>query len=123
MSNHIAPSIFSRLLMVVAGLLVIVFTYWMIATLVAPGVAPTPPGSRGSVIFDAKLDVSRNETFFRMRPLGPLDPNRPTTGRPNPFVPPVAPTLATSTLPALVPTTTEPIVILPTTSTSPELSQ
>lgn len=115
MSKPIASTLFARLLLVVAGLIVIGFTYWLIATFLAPASAPPAPASRGSVTFDPKLDVSRNEIFFRMRPLGTLDPNRPVAGRPNPFVPPIPAALVTST----VPTTTVPIFIVPTT-TSPE---
>jgi hypothetical protein len=106
MSTKLAPSIFSRLLLVVAALLVVVFTYWLIATLLAPASVPLAPGSRGVVSFDPKLDVSKDETFFRLQPLGPLDPTKTPSGRTNPFVPPLPPAIATST----APTTTAPLI-------------
>lgn len=113
MSEKLAPSIFSRLLLVVAGLLVIVFTYWFIATWLAPVSAPPAPGSRGTVTFDPKLDVSKSETFFRLRPLGPLEPSIVPSGRPNPFVPPIPASLATST-------TSTPPVPVPAAATTSE---
>lgn len=116
MSTKAAPSIFSRILMVIASLAVIGLAYWFIRTSLAPVPAPPPAAGRGSVRFDPALDVSKNETFFRLRPLAPSEVLTPQPGRLNPFVPvpPPAPppTTTTSTVTpaseATAPTSSEP---------------
>jgi hypothetical protein len=103
-------SIFSRILFIIAGLVVIGLTAWFIQTSLVPVEAPLPVIARKAVSFDKKLDVSKNETFFRLRPLGPMDIQPHNAGRANPFVPvpppvPVATSTATTT-PATATTST-----------------
>ena len=92
-----APSsIFSRILFLLSGAVVIGMAAWFIQTSLAPVPAPPFVPPRKSVSFDANLDVSKNETFFRLRPLGPMVNTQPQMlGRANPFdpAPPPAPTI------------------------------
>lgn len=89
-------SLFSRLLVVVALLMIIGLGYWFVQTSFAPVPVPSAAVSRGTVRFDPALDVSKNELFFHLRPLGDQDIQLPNLGRPNPFIPIPPPPVATT---------------------------
>lgn len=67
--------------------MVIGLTYWFIQTSLAPVPVPPAPPTRGAVRFDPALDVSKSDTFFRLRPMGPFEVKPENLGRVNPFVP------------------------------------
>lgn len=101
-------TLFSRLLLIVGGLLAVLSVYWLVQVSLAPVSVPPAPGARGVIRFDPNLDVSKNELFFRLRSLGPQEVATPSLGRANPFLPiiqtPIAPisvsssTVATGTV-------------------------
>jgi hypothetical protein len=80
-------TLFSRILLIVGGLLAVLSVYWLVQVSLAPVSVPPAPGARGVIRFDPKLDVSKNELFFRLRSLGPQDVSIPSLGRANPFLP------------------------------------
>lgn len=96
-----ARTIFSRLLILMGAIGVIVFTYLLANIALTP--VPVPPAKPvpASVTFDTKLDVSKHAIFNLLRPLGPADLTPVSLGRSNPFLPPV-----TSTEIITAPTTT-----------------
>lgn len=105
-----APSIFSRILVIIGALGVVGLTYWFIATSLAP--VPVPPGqpARGSVRFDPQADVTKHPKFPVLQQLGPSIMPPTGLGRQNPFLPPPAPVVATST------TGTAQILFVPTST-------
>lgn len=127
MPSHGPSTLFSRILLIIGGLLVVGMSYWFIQTSLAPVPVPPVPPQPGAVRFDPSLDVSKNAVFFSLRPLGP-DLVTPTiVGRPNPFalvIPsaavtttaatttPTSQAIATSTIPI------EPSAAVTSTSTS-----
>lgn len=91
-------SIFSRVILVLMALGVLVLAYWFINTSLTPVVVPQQLILRSVVRFDPKLDISSNEKFLVLRPLGEFELSLPKLGRDNPFVPPVVTDqMATST--------------------------
>ena len=96
-------TLFSRLLLIVGGLLAVLSVYWLVQVSLTPVPVPAAPGKRGAVRFDPVLDVSKNELFFRLQNLGPQAVPTPPLGRANPFLPierpPVSPpSVASSTV-------------------------
>ena len=77
----------SRILMVIGGLGIIGLTYWLIQASLSPVPVPPAPPKRCAVQFNTKLDVSKNETFFHLRDMGPTEVKPTNLGRPNPFIP------------------------------------
>ncbi len=98
-----SPSIFSRVVLIIGGLAVIGLTYWFIRTSLMPiSALPRVVANRATVKFDPALDVSKNEAFYRLQILLPVEPLAPPPGRLNPFIPVPLPkplTEATSSLP------------------------
>ena len=90
----------SRILMVLGGLCIIALPYCFIQTSLSPVPVPPAPPKRGTVQFNTKLDVSKNETFFHLRDMGPTEVRPTNLGRPNPFIP------APVEVPVVVATTT-----------------
>jgi hypothetical protein len=80
-------TLFSRLLLIVGGLLAVLSVYWLVQVSLTPIPVPAAPGKRGTVRFDPVLDVSKNELFFRLQNLGPQEVPNPPLGRANPFLP------------------------------------
>lgn len=109
--------ILSRILMVLGGLCIVGLTYWFIQTSLAPVPVPPAPPKRGVVQFNTKLDVSKNETFFHLRDLGPIEVKPTNLGRPNPFIP--APVAPTSTVSATTTTVTDQLIVPVTATTTP----
>ena len=90
-------TIFSRLIMVLLALGILGLAYWFISTSMLPVEVPQQLIMRRVVKFDPKLDISTNEKFLTLRPLGEFVLTMPAMGRENPFVPPVVAARATST--------------------------
>ncbi len=90
-------SIVSRLIMVLMALGILGLAYWFISTSLTPVEVPRQLVLRSVVKFDPKLDISTNEKFLALRPLGAFDLQLPAMGRENPFFPPVVIHLTTST--------------------------
>ncbi|MFA4954731.1 MAG: hypothetical protein WC641_05455 [Patescibacteria group bacterium] len=80
-------SIFSRIVLVLGGLAVLGFTYWLLATSLAPIEVPPLAVSRREIKFDPRVDMSKNEKFLRLKPLGDGVPELTGLGRSNPFMP------------------------------------
>lgn len=111
-----APSIFSRMLLIVSALAVVGLSYWFIATSLAPIEVPPSAPVRGNVRFDPQADVTQHPKFSVLRSLGPALTVPSALGRQNPFVPPPPPPVAaTSTVEAgqaqFVPTSTEQAIV------------
>ena len=104
-----APSVFSRILLILGSVSVVVLTYWFIATSLAPVSVPAAPPLRGSVRFDPSADVTKKPHFTEMHLLGPQEVKPSQLGRINPFVP-IPPQ-------QFIPTTTLPVIVTPPTST------
>lgn len=109
-----APSIFSRILLVLGAIAVVGLTYWFIATSLAPLDVPPGAQARGSVRFDPQADVTKHQKFPNLHPLGPPLALPAMIGRENPFAPFVADVSVTSTtgtaVSIVIPTSTEPVV-------------
>lgn len=100
--------------MVLLALGVLGLAYWFISTSLTPVTVPQQLVIRSAVRFDPKLDISSNEKFLVLRPLGEFELSLPKMGRENPFSPPVLTTQdATSTA-----TTSEMIYAFAVTSTA-----
>ncbi len=82
-----APTVFSRILLVIAALSVIGLTYWFIATSLAPISVPPPSTNHGTVHFDPAADITKHAEFSRMRLLGPTEVVPANLGRRDPFLP------------------------------------
>lgn len=54
-----------------------------------PMAVPPSPPAKGKVVFNPQADVSKDSVFLRLTPMGPSAVEAGTTGRVNPFVPPV----------------------------------
>lgn len=89
--------ILSRILMVLGCFCIIGLTYWFVQTVLSPVAVPPAPPKRGAVQFNTKLDVSKNETFFHLRDMGPTDIKPTNLGRTNPFIPAPVELIPTST--------------------------
>ncbi|MFZ2803739.1 MAG: hypothetical protein WA001_00800 [Patescibacteria group bacterium] len=97
MASHGPSTLFSRILLIIGGLLVVGLSFWFIETSLSPVPVPPVPPQPSSVQFDPTLDVSKNAVFFGLRPMGPDVSTPVSVGRDNPFIPPPAPVFVTST--------------------------
>ena len=120
MDLHVSPSLFSRILLAIMGLALIVMAYWFITTALTPVPVPPVPPAKGAVSFDAKADVSKDALFQRLRPLAPSTVDVGATGRLNPFVPPApTPVVVSSTATTTVPSATSTETMQSPSTTNP----
>lgn len=96
--SRVAPSIFSRILLIVAVVAALVAGYWLVSQALEPVPLPPAPLTKPAVRFDTKADVSKHPVFTQLEPIGPAAVDAGTLGRQNPFVPiqSATPTRATS---------------------------
>lgn len=80
-------TLFSRILVVLAGGAVVYFAYLFVQVTLAPVPVPPPPAGKKTVTFNPRLDVTRHPAFETLRPLGPFTVELRELGRTNPFVP------------------------------------
>lgn len=99
MNNRVAPSLFSRIVLILAVAASLGVAYWVGSQALEPVFVPLNVPARRAVSFDPKADVSKNPVFQILQPLGPegIDPG--VLGRQNPFVAPTSAAPSTSTTP------------------------
>lgn len=95
--SRISPSLFSRLLLIVAVAASLVAAYWVVAQALEPVPIPELPRTAPTVRFDPKADVSQHPVFEQLQPIGPATVERGPVGRQNPFVPAATSSAATIT--------------------------
>ncbi len=117
MNQRLLTTIISRVLLVIGAGLCLVFGYWIIQMSLSPVSVPPPPPARKNVTFDARLDISKNDTFTQLHSIGPLEVDVPPTGRENPFAPAVAPVVVTA--PVAIIATSTPVTNATSTIASP----
>jgi len=115
MTYKTLTTLVSRILFVLGGGGIVVFAYTLLQTMLAPVPVPPAPFAPASVSFDPTLDVTKNEIFDRLRPIGPSSIEIGAMGRSNPFLPP--PT-TTQEIPLVTSTATHEIVVTTTTTST-----
>lgn len=102
-----APSsLFSKIVMLLLAAACLVAVFWFGSQALEPvSIPPLPPG-KSRVTFNPTSDVSQKSLFQRLEPLGPVQVEAGTLGRPNPFVPLPVPIVVTSTTSTVTPTPT-----------------
>lgn len=97
------PALIERALTALALIALLAAAGWFVKSTFQA--VPVPPSTyvKGAVRFRADLDVSKQDAFFRLRPLGPTEVTIPPAGRPDPFQPVVISTSTASTTTSTVP--------------------
>lgn len=91
MNKRFAPSLFSRLILLLAISATLIAAYWVGMQVLEPVPVPFSVPAQRTVQFDARADVSKNSVFTSLLPIGPSAVEPGVLGRTNPFLEPVIP--------------------------------
>lgn len=97
MKFALLKTVFSRILVVLAGGAAVYFAYLFVRITLAPVPVPPAPPVKKTITFNPQLDVTKHPVFGTLRLLGPLTVDVRELGRTNPFVPVEATTSSSTT--------------------------
>lgn len=91
MNKRFAPSLFSRLILLLAVSATLIAAYWVGTQVLEPVPVPFSVPAQRTVKFDVRADVSKNSVFTSLLPIGPAAVEPGVLGRTNPFLAPTIP--------------------------------